>query len=105
MASLHKPFYCMKDPKDPRLSMGFDLLLNGTEISSGAQREHRYDELVRNIKEKGLDPKDFAFYTDAFRYGMPPHAGWSIGLERLTMNLPNIKEASLFPRTKERLSP
>jgi nondiscriminating aspartyl-tRNA synthetase len=103
-----KPFYCMKDPEDSKLSRGFDLLLNGTEVSSGAQREHRFDELVKNIKEKGLDPKDFTFYTDAFRYGMPPHAGWSIGLERLTMtllNLPNIKEASLFPRTKERLSP
>jgi nondiscriminating aspartyl-tRNA synthetase len=106
--SVVKPFYCMKDPQNPKLSMGFDLLLNGTEISSGAKREHRYEELVKNIREKGLDPKDFTFYTDAFRYGMPPHAGWSIGLERLTMtllNLPNIKEASLFPRTKERLSP
>jgi nondiscriminating aspartyl-tRNA synthetase len=60
------------------------------------------------MKEKKLKPKDFTFYLDAFRYGMPPHAGWSIGLERLTMALlkiSNIKEASLFPRTKERLIP
>ncbi|MFH0929403.1 MAG: aspartate--tRNA(Asn) ligase [Candidatus Aenigmatarchaeota archaeon] len=102
-----KPFYCMKED-DPKYSKGFDLLLNGTEISSGAQREHRYDELVKNIKEKGLNPEDFSFYLDAFRYGMPPHGGWSIGLERLTMTLlklANIKEASLFPRTKERLIP
>ena len=102
-----KPFYCMKED-DPKYCKGFDLLLNGIEISSGAQREHRYDELVKNMKEKGLDPKDFSFYLDAFKYGMPPHAGWSIGLERLTMTLlklDNIKEASLFPRTKERLVP
>ncbi|PVX23521.1 MAG: aspartate--tRNA(Asn) ligase [Candidatus Bathyarchaeum sp.] len=102
-----KPFYCMKED-DPKYSKGFDLLLNGTEISSGAQREHRYEELVKNLKEKGLDPVDFEFYLNAFKFGMPPHGGWSIGLERLTMTLlklANIKEASLFPRTKERLIP
>ena len=103
-----KPFYCMKEENDSKLSKGFDLLFNGIEISSGAQREHRLDELVKNIKEKGLNTKDFKFYLDAFRYGMPPHAGWSIGLERFTMallKLPNIREASLFPRTTERLLP
>jgi aspartyl-tRNA synthetase len=103
-----KPFYCMKEEDDPKLTKGFDLLFNGIEISSGAQREHRYDELIKNIKEKGLNPKDFKFYLDAFRYGMPPHAGWSIGLERFTMallKLPNIRETSLFPRTTERLLP
>jgi nondiscriminating aspartyl-tRNA synthetase len=102
-----KPFYCMRE-ENSKYCRGFDLLLNGLEISSGAQREHRYDELVKNMKEKKLKPKDFTFYLDAFRYGMPPHAGWSIGLERLTMALlkiSNIKEASLFPRTKERLIP
>jgi aspartyl-tRNA synthetase len=102
-----KPFYCMKD-SDPKLSKGFDLLFNGIEISSGAQREHRLEELIKNMKEKGLNPNDFKFYLDAFRYGMPPHGGWSIGLERLTMallKLPNIRESSLFPRTTERLVP
>ncbi|MEM5778220.1 MAG: aspartate--tRNA(Asn) ligase [Candidatus Aenigmatarchaeota archaeon] len=101
-----KPFYCMK--YENNLSRGFDLLLNGIEISSGAQREHRYNELVKNIKEKGLNPEDFKFYLDAFKYGMPPHGGWSIGLERFTMsllNLQNIREACLFPRTTERLIP
>ena len=103
-----KPFYCMKDSVNPKLSRGFDLLFNGIEISSGAQREHRYDELVKNIKEKKLKPDDFKFYLDAFRYGMPPHGGWSIGLERFTMallKLQNIRESSLFPRTTERLLP
>ena len=103
--SVIKPFYCMNDGKHCR---GFDLLFNGMEISSGAQREHRYEELVKNIKERKLKPKDFQFYLDAFRYGMPPHGGWSIGLERFTMSLlklQNIKEASLFPRTRERLMP
>lgn len=103
-----KPFYCMKEPDNPKITRGFDLLLNGIEISSGAQREHRYDELIKNMKEKRLDPKDFKFYLDAFRYGMPPHAGWSIGLERFTMSflkISNIRETSLFPRTKERLVP
>ena len=100
-----KPFYCMRDGKYTR---GFDLLFGGIEISSGAQREHRYDELVKNMKEKGLNPKDFKFYLDAFRFGIPSHGGWSIGLERLTMallGLKNIREATLFPRTKERLFP
>ena len=100
-----KPFYAMKDGK---YSKGFDLLFNGIEISSGAQREHRYDKLMENMKEKKLHPNDFKFYLEAFRFGMPPHGGWSIGLERLTMallGLNNIREATLFPRTKERLFP
>jgi aspartyl-tRNA synthetase len=103
-----KPFYCMREPDNPKITRGFDLLFNGLEISSGAQREHRYDELIKNIKDKGLKPKDFEFYTNIFKYGMPPHGGWSIGLERLTMTLlklANIKESSLFPRTRERLIP
>ena len=103
-----KPFYCMKESKDSKITKGYDLLFNGIEISSGAQREHRFNELIKNIKEKKLKPNDFKFYTDAFRYGMPSHAGWSIGLERLTMallKLPNIRESSLFPRTRERLFP
>lgn len=103
-----KPFYCMKESENPKLCKGFDLLFNGIEISSGAQREHRFDELVKSIKERGLNPEDFKFYTDAFKYGMPPHGGWSIGLERFTMallNLSNIRETSLFPRTTERIIP
>jgi len=103
-----KPFYCMRETDNTKITKGFDLLFNGIEISSGAQREHRYNELVKNIKGKKLNPKDFKFYLDFFKYGMPPHGGWSIGLERLTMallKLSNIRESSLFPRTKERLVP
>lgn len=101
-----RSFYCMREGKE--YCKGFDLLYNGIEIASGAQREHRYKNLVENLKEKKLDPKKFNFYLDAFKFGMPPHAGWSIGLERFVMtllNLPNIKEARLFPRTRERLHP
>jgi aspartyl-tRNA synthetase len=86
----------------------YDLLYNGLEISSGAQREHRLHRLIERMKSKKLDPAQFKFYLDAFRYGMPAHSGWSIGLERLVMallKLSNIREATLFPRTRERITP
>ncbi|MDR1690707.1 MAG: aspartate--tRNA(Asn) ligase [Candidatus Methanoplasma sp.] len=102
-----KPFYIMeKDGTD--LSFSFDLDYKGQEISSGGQREHRYQELVKRMEKKGLDPKDFDSYLDAFRYGMPPHGGWGIGLDRLVtkiLDLPNVREAILFPRDISRLSP
>lgn len=102
-----KPFYIMeKDGTD--LSFSFDLDYKGQEISSGGQREHRYQELVKRMEKKGLDPKDFDSYLDAFRYGMPPHGGWGIGVDRLVtkiLDLPNVREAILFPRDISRLSP
>ena len=102
-----KPFYIME--KDgTEFSYAFDLDYKGQEISSGGQREHRYDRLVARMEKKGLDPEDFGFYLDAFRYGMPPHGGWGIGIERLLvkmLDLPNIREAILFPRDPSRLSP
>jgi nondiscriminating aspartyl-tRNA synthetase len=103
-----KSFYCMTEPDNPKLCRAFDLLFNGIEISSGAQRVHSYEDLVTALKIKGLKPENFKFYLDAFKFGMPSHAGWSIGLERLVMallELPHIKEATLFPRTKELLTP
>jgi aspartyl-tRNA synthetase len=103
-----RSFYSMPDPKNPKVCRAYDLLYNGLEISSGAQRIHKLDELLAAFKRKNLDPAGFKFYTDAFRYGMPPHGGWSIGLERFAMallKLSNIREASLFPRTRERLTP
>ncbi len=101
-----KPFYVQ--PYDERYSRGFDLQFGELEITSGAQRVHSPEVLVRNLKDKGLAPESFEFYVRAFRYGMPPHAGWAIGLERLTMvllNLTNIREATLFPRDRTRVSP
>ena len=102
-----KPFYIMEKDGTP-YSFSFDLDYKGQEISSGGQREHRYDVLVERIRKKGLDPESFTFYTDAFKYGMPPHGGWGIGIERLlvkTLDLPNIRESILFPRDLSRLSP
>ncbi len=105
-----KPFYIMpKDAKaDAKLSEGFDAIYSGLEISSGGQRIHFPELLIKMIKVKGLNPSNFKEYIDSFRYGAPPHAGWSIGLERLTQILTgqsNIREAVLFPRDRDRLSP
>lgn len=102
-----KPFYIMEKDGTP-YSYSFDLDYRGQEISSGGQREHRYDALVARMEKKGLNPEDFEFYLEAFRYGMPPHGGWGIGIERLlekALDLPNIREVILFPRDTARLSP
>lgn len=101
-----KPFYIM--PKGKDLSCGFDAIYKGMEITSGGQRVHIPELLIERLKVKGLDPKDFEKYIDSFRYGAPPHAGWGLGLERLTMvmlGLDNIREAVLFPRDRDRLTP
>ena len=105
-----KPFYIMpKDEKaDAKSSEGFDALYLGVEISSGGQRIHLPELLTAKIKAKGLNPKNFESYIDSFRYGAPPHAGWSIGLERITQKicgLDNVKEATMFPRDRDRLTP
>ena len=98
-------FYWMRDGNFGR---GVDFEYKGTEISTGAQREHRYDILIKQIREKGLKPEDFTYYTEPFKFGAPPHGGFGMGLDRLTqliLNLPNIREAVLFPRDPERLTP
>jgi len=103
-----KPFYIQDYDDDPELSKGFDLMHPRMELVSGGQREHRYEELVAGFEQQGLDPDQFEYYTKMFRYGMPPHAGWAYGVERLVMtmlDLPNIREAVLFPRDRQRLSP
>ena len=100
-----KPFYIMEEGT---YSLSFDLEFIGTEMASGGQREHRYQELVERMKKKQLDPKSFSFYLNAFRYGMPPHGGWGLGMDRLVstfLNLGNIREAILFPRDRIRLAP
>lgn len=102
-----KPFYVMAY-EDERISKSFDLMHGYIELASGAQREHRYEKLLENIKAKGLSVESFEFYLKAFRYGIPPHAGWGLGLERLLMSmlgLNNIREAMLFPRDRTRTVP
>lgn len=101
-----RAFYTMPDPKNPEYSLSYDLLFRGVEILSGSQRINDYNQLVEAIRDRGMNPKDFAMYLMAFKYGMPPEGGFSFGLERITMHildLPNIREASLFPRDMERV--
>lgn len=101
-----RPFYTFEDEDDPGYTKSFDLLLRGVEITTGGQRVHDYDMLVKKLEEKKLAPDSFAFYLMAFRYGMPPHGGWGMGLERLTeklLGLDNVKEATLFPREINRI--
>jgi len=106
--SKKKPFYLMDDAEREGKSLSFDLLFRGIEISSGGQRNHLYDVQVEKFKRMGYDPENFKDYLSIFKYGMPPHGGWSIGLERITMKmlgLSNVREASLFPRDRHRLTP
>jgi len=101
-----RPFYAMDDPEIEGRTKCYDLLFRGLELISGSQREHRYEQLVEKMKFKGLDPEKFSFYLQAFKYGLPPHGGLGMGLERLTarfLNIPNIKEATLFPRDINRI--
>jgi nondiscriminating aspartyl-tRNA synthetase len=101
-----RPFYTMEDPADPGYTRSFDLLFRGVELMSGAQRVHEPEMLIAKMREKGLDPEKFSFYLQAFRYGIPPHGGMGMGLERLTqkfLGLDNVKEASLFPRDLNRI--
>jgi len=100
-----KPFYTMPEGN---LSRSFDLFCNGIEIASGSQRIHDHDLLERRLRDDGLDPDDFKAYLKAFRYGMPPHGGFGMGIERLVMSLldlKNIRECILFPRDRNRLTP
>jgi len=101
-----RAFYTMPDPENPELSLSFDVLFRGVEISSGSQRINDYNLLVQAIDERGMSPENFTLYLQAFNYGMPPEGGFSFGLERITMhmlNLENVREASLFPRDMERV--
>lgn len=101
-----RPFYTYEDEEQPGYSKSFDLLFRGLEVSTGGQRIHEYDELVQRIEERGMDPKLFSFYLETFKVGMPPHGGCAVGLERFTarmLNLPNVKEATLFPRDLNRI--
>lgn len=103
-----RPMYTYPDPANPELSLTFDLVFRGLEITTGGQRIHNYQMLVEKIRERGLNPDDFSYYLDVFKFGMPPHGGFAIGAERLVsriLNLPNIRMASLFPRDRHHLHP
>jgi aspartyl-tRNA synthetase len=103
-----RAFYSMPSEEDPKICNAYDLNYEGLEISSGAQRVHKPEMLINALKSRGLNPADFEFYVNAFRVGAPPHAGWSIGLDRLTMKvcgLHNIREATMFPRDRVRVKP
>ncbi len=103
-----KPFYVMPNEDRPEISHAFDLMYKNLEISSGATRVHQYDVLVKQMVERDLNPDGFGAYLKAFEYGMPPHAGWGVGADRLAMVLTgveNIRETVLFPRDRHRLTP
>jgi nondiscriminating aspartyl-tRNA synthetase len=106
--SAAKPFYVMRVDDHPEFARSVDLVYKGLELSSGGQREHRHDRIVAQIKEKGYSLKGLEWFTEPFRYGVPPHGGYSFGIERFTsylLGMENIKEAVLFPRDPERLQP
>lgn len=108
-----KPFYIYHDKSETsqsggQLSRGFDLNYGRDEMTSGGQREHRTEVLKQNLVDMDLDPDDFSFYIDGFRFGAPPHAGWGLGVARLTMVLTgsrNVRETVLFPRDRRRCTP
>ncbi len=103
-----RPFYTMRKEDEPDWTYGFDLLYKGLEVVTGGQREHRYEKLLDNLKDKGLNPESFQFYLDFFKHGAPPHGGAGMGLERIvmqTLGLDNIREARLLPRDPERVTP
>ncbi len=103
-----RPFYTHPDPQNPTYSNSFDLLFRGTELVTGGQRLHRYEDYLAALSAANLPTEPFASYLEAFRYGMPPHGGFAIGLERLLMQLlglSNLRLATLFPRDMSRLVP
>lgn len=105
--TIKRPFYAYPNDDNPELTNTFDLLCAGTEITSGGQRRHTYESMLDGIRSKGMDPNNFDDYLSIFKYGMPPHGGFGMGLERLTMTilrLKNIREASLFPSDPKRIA-
>ncbi len=106
--SKKRPFYTMDDPEDKEYTLSFDLLFRGLEITSGGQRIHDYNMQVEKMIKCGMDPEQFETYLMLHKYGAPPHGGLGIGLERLTMHLlgfKNVREATMFPRDINRVSP
>ena len=103
-----KPFYVMKVDDEPKWARSVDLMFKGMEMSSGGQRENRYDKLISQAKEKGMNLEFLKWFTEVFRYGVPTMGGFSLGLERFTMQLldiENVRESTLFPRDTQRILP
>lgn len=103
-----KFYYMQNVPGDEMASRKFDLIYRGLELSSGGQREHDMETLMEAVEEEGIDPEDLSFYLESFKFGMPPHGGYGLGIDRLVKQiagLDNIQEAILFPRTPDRLTP
>jgi aspartyl-tRNA synthetase len=103
-----KPFYVMRVDEEPQWARSVDFVYGGIEQSSGGQREHRYEKIIEQMKEQNITQEGMKWFTEPFKFGVPPHGGFCLGIERLTMALlgkENIKEVTLFPRTPERLLP
>jgi len=103
-----RPFYALPDEQEPTLTKSFDLLFRGCEVVTGGQRIHRYEQLLENAAKWGIKAEQISGYLQAFKYGMPPHGGFGMGLERLLMQLTgqtNLREVTLFPRDQDRLAP
>jgi nondiscriminating aspartyl-tRNA synthetase len=103
-----RPFYTMDDPAHPGTTLSFDLLFRGLEVTTGGQRIHDYNVQVRKMRDFGLDPEAFQSYLQAHKYGLPPHGGLAIGLERITariLGVDNIRLTTMFPRDVKRLTP
>ncbi|MEM4133991.1 MAG: aspartate--tRNA(Asn) ligase [Candidatus Micrarchaeia archaeon] len=103
-----RAFYSMPNEEDPKISNSYDLMYQGVEMASGAQRIHIPELLEKQIRAKGMNPENFRFYLNAFKSGAPPHAGFGMGLQRVTMAITrqkNIRECTLFPRDMHRLTP
>lgn len=103
-----RPFYHMRHPFDDTLTRSFDLLWRGIEITTGAQREHRYEQLMAQALDKGVDPDPIQYYLDFFRFGAPPHGGFGFGLTRLLMRMlgqENVREVTFLYRGPHRLEP
>ena len=103
-----KFYYGEAREEDEYQSRRFDMIYKGLELASGGQREHDFDRLMRKVEEEGIDPEDISFYLESFKFGMPPHGGYGLGLDRLVKqvaDLDNVKEGILFPRTPDRLEP
>jgi len=103
-----KPFYVMRVDEEPQWARSVDLVYRDLEQSSGGQREHRYEKIMEQLKEKQTNPEGMKWFTEPFKFGVPPHGGFCLGVERFTMSFlgkENIRETTLFPRTPERLLP